>query len=147
MFKKYDCYTNQGTNSSQIKRGVREIMSKKRILIVEDNDMNLKLYQYTLKSIDADMLIARDGNDALKIILSEPLDLVILDIQIPGISGLDVIKQVREKVNLKNLKVIAVTAYSMRGDREKILEAGCNEYVSKPINTREFPQLIREYLK
>jgi two-component system cell cycle response regulator DivK len=71
---------------------------------------------------------------------------VILDIQIPGISGLDVIHKVREKQELKDLKVIAVTAYSMRGDREKILEAGCNEYVSKPINTREFPNLIRSFL-
>lgn len=119
----------------------------KKILIVEDNELNRKLYFYTLKSIDAEFSIAVDGYEALDKIRKENPDLVILDIQIPGISGIEVIKEIRKEPQFKNLMVVAVTAYSMQGDMEKILAAGCNHYVSKPINTREFPILIKGLLE
>lgn len=118
----------------------------KKILIVEDNELNRKLYFYVLKSLDLTIEIAIDGYEALDKIHHDTYDLVILDIQIPGISGIDVIKEIRKEEKYHNLKVIAVTAYSMQGDREKILDAGCNEYLSKPINTREFPLQIQKLL-
>jgi two-component system cell cycle response regulator DivK len=119
---------------------------QKKITIVEDNELNLKLYQYMLRKIDAEIKFARDGQEALNIITTDPPDLVLLDIQIPGISGLDVIQKLRQMPEFAALPVIAVTAYSMVGDREKILAAGCTEYVSKPIDTHTFPDLITKYL-
>ncbi len=121
-------------------------MPKKKILIVEDNDLNLKLYLYALRPIAADILIAKNGDDALTLIQKEKPDLVILDIQIPGKSGIEVAKIVRAKPELDKIAIIAVTAYSMAGDKEKILAAGCNYYLSKPIDTRAFPKIIQDVL-
>ncbi len=121
-------------------------MPKKKILIVEDNDLNLKLYLYALRPIAADILIAKNGDDALNLIQKEKLDLVILDIQIPGKSGIEVAKIVRANPQFSQIQIIAVTAYSMAGDKEKILAAGCNYYMSKPIDTRAFPKIIQDVL-
>ncbi len=121
-------------------------MPKKKILIVEDNDLNLKLYLYALRPIAADILIAKNGDDALNLIQKEKLDLVILDIQIPGKSGIEVAKIVRANPQFSKIQIIAVTAYSMAGDKEKILAAGCNYYMSKPIDTRAFPKIIQDVL-
>ncbi len=121
-------------------------MGKKKILIVEDNELNLKLYLYALRPIVVDTLIAKNGDDALALIQKERPDLVILDIQIPGKSGIEVAKIVRAKPELNKMPIIAVTAYSMAGDKEKILAAGCNYYLSKPIDTRAFPNIIQDLL-
>ncbi len=121
-------------------------MVKKKILIVEDNELNLKLYLYALKPINADFLIAKNGEDALSLIQKDKPDLVILDIQIPGKSGIEVAKIVRLNPEFIKMQIIAVTAYSMAGDKEKILAAGCNYYLSKPIDTRAFPKIIQNLL-
>ena len=115
-------------------------MENKKVLLVEDNEPNLKLYLYALRPVGAQILVARDGNETLDQIFNGKPDVVVLDIQIPGISGIDVAKQVRENPEFVDLPIIAVTAYSMAGDKEKILAAGCNYYLSKPIDTRAFPK-------
>lgn len=117
------------------------------MLIVEDNELNLKLYTIILKKFDLKILIAREGNKALTMIFNEKPDLVILDIQIPGMSGLDIAKKVRSYPEFNCMPLIAVTAYSMSGDKEKILNAGCNYYISKPLDTREFAKAIQNILE
>ncbi len=117
-------------------------MVKKKILVVEDNELNLKLFEYVLRSPGVDVRVARTGDEALAMIAREPLDLVVLDIQLPGMSGIDVAKRVRRDPALSCTRIIAVTALAMAGDRERVLDAGCDYYVSKPIDTRSFRQLI-----
>lgn len=122
-------------------------MEKNKLLVVEDNEVNLKLYMYMLKTIDAEILIARTGVEALEVIEKFKPSVIILDIQIPEIDGLEVARRVRKNLELKDITIIAVTAYSMVGDKEKILQSGCNYYVSKPIDTRKFPIIIERLLK
>ncbi|MHA1731028.1 MAG: response regulator [Promethearchaeota archaeon] len=121
-------------------------MSGKKVLVVEDNPNNLQLFQIILKRLDVEVLTATDGEEALRTIKREKPDLVVLDIQIPGISGLDVLAEIRGTPDLEGILVIAVTAYAMQGDKEKILAAGANHYLSKPINTREFPKIVEKML-
>jgi len=124
----------------------RDLVENKKLLIVEDNELNLKLYQYALRPVQAQIIVARNGHEALELILNEKPDLVILDIQIPGISGIEVVKSVRQNPEFADMPVIAVTAYTMVGDKEKILNAGCNYYLSKPIDTRAFLRIIQALL-
>jgi CheY-like chemotaxis protein len=118
-------------------------VAKKKMLIVEDNELNLKLYMYALRPVDAEIMVARNGPEALRLINDEKPDLVILDIQIPGISGIEVAKTVRKNPDYAGVVIIAVTAYTMVGDKEKILNAGCDYYLSKPIDTRAFLKIIQ----
>jgi CheY-like chemotaxis protein len=117
-----------------------------QVLVVEDNEINLKLMLYTLRQVGTQILTARDGNEALEVISSERPDLVVLDIQLPGLSGMEVAKAVRANPVVAGTPIIAVTAYSMAGDKEKILAAGCDYYLSKPIDTRGFPRTIQSVL-
>src|SRR6056297_1046265 len=118
----------------------------KKILIVEDNDINLKLYNHVIKKIDAEQYVARDGKQALKLAREHVPDVIILDIQIPEINGMEVAKTLRKDSKFDNVKILAVTAYSMRGDKEKILNSGCDYYLSKPISTRELPKIVEDLL-
>ncbi len=121
-------------------------MGKKKVLIVEDNDLNLKLYLLVLRQLDATIMVSKDGDDALVQVEKEHPELVILDVQLPGRNGIEVAKAVRANPALKSVQILAVTAYSMAGDREKILDAGCNYYLAKPIDTRAFPKIIQSIL-
>ena len=87
-----------------------------------------------------------DGEKGLERARKETPDLIILDIQIPRIDGFTFLKLIRNEPNLKAVKIIALTSYAMKGDREKILAAGANEYVSKPINTRQLPEIIKKWI-
>ena len=119
----------------------------KKILIVEDNDTNIKLYKYMLKKIDAEMYYAKDGAEAYQKATDILPDLIIMDIQIPIMNGVEVTQKLRENPEFEKTYIIAVTAYSMRGDKERILQSGCDYYVSKPINTQKFPILIEQFLR
>ncbi len=121
-------------------------MGKKKVLIVEDNDLNLKLYLLVLRQLNATIMVSKDGDDALVQVEKEHPELVILDVQLPGRNGIEVAKAVRANPALKSVQILAVTAYSMAGDREKILDAGCNYYLAKPIDTRAFPKIIQSIL-
>ncbi len=118
-----------------------------KILIVEDNPQNMRLMEMTLKARAYTLLKATDGEEALQVATRERPDLIIMDIQLPRLSGLEVMVRLRQMNGFKHIPVIAITAYAMKGDKEKSLEAGCDAYLPKPINTHELPNLIAEMLQ
>jgi two-component system cell cycle response regulator len=121
-------------------------MAGESILIVEDNPTNLKLTTFLLKSEGYDVSTAIDGPESLKLIESIHPDLILMDVQLPGIDGLEVTRRLKKNPKTQSIPVIALTAYAMKGDKEKALEAGCDGYLSKPIDTRMFPSQIRTFL-
>ncbi|UCH42159.1 MAG: response regulator [Dehalococcoidales bacterium] len=118
----------------------------KKILVVEDNPLNMKLIEMTLKPRGYVLLKASDGQEAFITAVTEHPDLIIMDIQLPGVNGLDVTRKLRETPSVSDTPIIGVTAYAMKGDREKIIEAGCDAYLSKPVDTRQLPELIAKML-
>lgn len=117
-----------------------------KILIVEDNPQNMRLVEMVLRDQDYNLLQATDGEKALDVARQEIPDLILMDIQLPGMNGLDVTRKLRENTTTSHIPIIGITAYAMKGDREKIMAAGCDAYISKPINTRELPGLVRSIL-
>ena len=120
-------------------------MSKK-ILIVEDNPQNMRLVEMALSAESYTLLEATNGEEALEIAKKERPDLIIMDVQLPKMSGLEVTRKLREIPEFNRTPIIAVTAYAMKGDEEKALDAGCSGYLSKPIRARELPNLIAKML-
>lgn len=118
----------------------------KKILIVEDNELNMKLFNDLLKAFGYETLMSIDGSDALQIAHDNHPDLVIMDIQLPGRSGLDLSKDMKSAEDLKDIPIIAATAFAMKGDEEKILAAGCDAYLSKPISVSNFIETINKLL-
>ena len=120
-------------------------MSKK-ILIVEDDPRSLKMIRMTLRAYGYSLLEATDGEEALKMARSDKPDLIIMDLRLPKVSGLEVTRQLRQMSDFSHIAIIAITAYAMKGDEEKAISAGCDAYLAKPINTRELPKLVTEML-
>ncbi len=118
----------------------------KTILIVEDNELNLQLFNDVLEAKGYQTLQSRDGFEALKIVQESPPDLILLDIQLPGMSGLEVAKSIKEDENLKTIPIIAVTAFALKGDEEKLRQGGCVDYLAKPISISGFLEIIAKYL-
>jgi two-component system, cell cycle response regulator DivK len=123
-------------------------LRKKKILVVEDNHMNMELISDLLEINDYEVLKATSGLRMFEIMgsISTVPDLILMDIQIPGGDGLTLTKRLKEDPLTRDVPIIALTAYVMKGDREKALEAGCIDYISKPINTREFVSKISKFL-
>jgi len=121
-------------------------MSEARILVVEDNPMNLELVSDVLEAHGYRVLQAETGRKALEIATRELPDLVLMDIQLPEMDGLEVTRRLKHNEITREIKVIALTAHAMRGDEDKAREAGCSGYIAKPINTREFAGMIEEFL-
>ena len=119
---------------------------KERILIVEDNPQNMRLMEMTLRAKGYTLLRATDGEEALDMATKDKPDLIIMDIQLPKVSGLEVTKRLRQMPAFNYIPIIAVTAYAMKGDKKKVIEAGCDAYLSKPINTRQLPGMVAEML-
>jgi CheY-like chemotaxis protein len=122
-------------------------MPDKNVMVVEDNEKNRKLMRVVLKAKGYNVIEAATGEEALNILRNQKPDIILMDIQLPGIDGITLIKQIKETTALKDTPIIAVTAYAMKGDEEKIMEAGCDAYVSKPINTQELPLIVEKYIK
>src|SRR5258708_36481076 len=118
----------------------------KRVLIVEDNELNMKLFNDLLEAHGYATLKTRDGIDALKMAREHHPDLIIMDIQLPEVSGLDVTKWLKEDEKLRHIPVIAVTAFAMKGDEEKIREGGCQDYIAKPISVVKFLETVQKHL-
>lgn len=118
----------------------------KRVLIVEDNELNMKLFHDLLEAHGYITLQTRDGMDALRIAREERPDLILMDIQLPEVSGLEVTRWLKEDADLKSIPVIAVTAFAMKGDEEKIRQGGCEDYISKPISVTKFLEAVRRHL-
>jgi two-component system cell cycle response regulator DivK len=118
----------------------------KTVLIVEDNELNMKLFHDLLEAHGYDTLQTRDGVEALKIAREHKPDLILMDIQLPEVSGLEVAKWIKEDDRLKSIPIVAVTAFAMKGDEERIREGGCEAYLSKPISVGKFIETIRHFL-
>jgi len=117
-----------------------------KILVVEDNERNRILMRQILTYRGYDVLEATDGLTGLEMARAHMPALILLDIQMPVMNGFMVIRELRNNPELRKIKVIAVTSFAMKGDREKALQAGFDEYVTKPIDTRKFPKLVKQVL-
>ena len=117
------------------------------ILVVEDNERNLKLLRDVLEYAGYDVRVARTGEDGVTLAVKEPPDLVLMDLQLPGIDGMEALRQLRASPRTADIPVVAVTAQAMKQDRERALEAGFDGYLEKPISVRAFPGQVRSFLR
>ena len=117
----------------------------KKVLIVEDNELNMKLFHDLLDAQGYQTLQTREGLQALALAREHHPDLILMDIQLPEISGLEVTKWLKEDDDLSHIPVVAVTAFAMKGDEERIREGGCEAYISKPISVSHFLETIRRF--
>ncbi len=120
--------------------------NKAKILIVEDNPVNLELFMDVLEMEGYSCLSAAKGEEAIEIAGKENPDLVLLDIQLPGMDGMTVERTLRSSDNTKHLKIIALTAHAMKGDKEMFLGEGFDGYIAKPIKIKEFIEEIKGYI-
>ncbi|MCX6074342.1 MAG: response regulator [Campylobacterales bacterium] len=118
-----------------------------RVLIVEDNDNNMELISFILETSGEETLQAMNGLSGVEKALSEQPDYIILDIQLPDIDGFEVLKRIRAAKEGKDIPIIAMTSYAMSGDKEKMLNAGCNGYIEKPIDPERVIAQIRDVLE
>jgi two-component system cell cycle response regulator DivK len=124
----------------------KKLSVPKTVLIVEDNDLNMKLFHDLLEAHGYDILQTKDGMEALRLARLHRPDLILMDIQLPEVSGLEVTKWIKEDDELRSIPIIAVTAFAMKGDEEKIREGGCEAYIAKPISVVNFLQTVERYL-
>ena len=119
----------------------------KTVMVVEDNDLNMKLFHDLLEAHGYNILQTKDGMEALRLAREHRPDLILMDIQLPEVSGLEVTKWIKEDDDLKSIPVVAVTAFAMKGDEEKIREGGCEAYIAKPISVTNFLQTVAHFLR
>jgi len=117
-----------------------------KILIIEDNEQNLYLEKFILEKYGLEVIEARDGMHGIKLAKEKKPNLILLDIQLPMMDGYEVANVLRSDPGLINTSIVAVTSYAMAGDRERVLAAGCNGYIEKPINPDTFLSEVLEYL-
>ncbi|AWU94024.1 response regulator [Azospirillum ramasamyi] len=118
----------------------------KTVLIVEDNELNMKLFHDLLEAHGYGTLQTRDGMDAMRLARQHHPDLILMDIQLPEVSGLEVTRWIKDDPELKSIPVVAVTAFAMKGDEEKIRQGGCEDYVAKPISVVKFLETVKKFL-
>jgi two-component system cell cycle response regulator DivK len=119
----------------------------KTILIVEDNELNMKLFNDLLEAHGYNTLQTRDGRDVMSMTRKHRPDLILMDIQLPEISGLEIAKMLKADDDLHMIPVVAVTAFAMKGDEQKIRNGGCDGYIAKPISVNNFLQTIANFLE
>jgi two-component system cell cycle response regulator DivK len=119
----------------------------RKILIVEDNEDSRELLAKVLRNKGYIIVEAVDGEEAIEKVVSERPDLVLLDISIPKLDGYEVAKRLKGREDVKEIPIVAVTAHAMKGDREKVIAAGFEGYISKPVDVRELPEQVRSYLR
>jgi len=117
-----------------------------KILVVEDNETNTYLISFILRKSGYEVIEARTGEEGVALAIREKPDLVIMDIRLPGIDGLEATKRIRESEADGKIPIVALTSYAMTGDKEKALKAGCTGYIEKPINPETFMAEIEKYL-
>jgi two-component system cell cycle response regulator DivK len=118
----------------------------KTVLVVEDNELNMKLFHDLLEGIGYNIVETRNGLEAIDLARKHRPDLILMDIQLPEVSGLEVTKWIKEDDELRSIPVIAVTAFAMKGDEERIRQGGCEAYMSKPISVGKFIETVKAYL-
>ena len=126
---------------------ISNIGKMSRVLIVEDNDLNLKLFHDLLTIKHYDIITSREGHDAVELARSQNPDLILMDIQLGGVSGLDIIKVLKGASDTSKIPIIAVTAFAMKQDEIKIMESGCDMYLSKPVSINQFFDAVAKYLE
>jgi two-component system cell cycle response regulator DivK len=119
---------------------------KKTVLIVEDNDLNMKLFHDLLEAHGYVTLQTKDGKQALELALEHHPDLIIMEIQLPEVSGLEVTRWIKSNDAIKDIPIIAVTAFAMKGDEEKIRDGGCEAYIAKPISVSKFIDTVKSFV-
>ncbi len=119
----------------------------KTILIVEDNELNMKLFNDLLEAHGYNTLQAKDGRLVIEITRKNRPDLILMDIQLPEISGLEIAKMLKADDDLRDIPVVAVTAFAMKGDEQKIRDGGCDGYIAKPISVANFLQTVSKFLE
>ena len=122
-------------------------MAEKTILIVDDNPVNLKLIRVLLAGEGYDVHTAGDAEEALRVLQELRPRMILMDIQLPGIDGLELTRRLKADPVTRHITILGLTAYAMKGDEEKILAAGCDGYIAKPIDTRTLPEVIERYLE
>jgi two-component system, cell cycle response regulator DivK len=121
-------------------------MSNSRILVVEDNRDNMTLITDVLLSLDYQVLQAVDGEQGVQVTQTEKPDLILMDLSLPKVDGWTATRRIKADPDLKHIPIIALTAHAMHGDRERALEAGCDDYITKPINLSELAKKLTRYL-
>jgi CheY-like chemotaxis protein len=124
----------------------RDAMPGEAILIVDDNPVNLKLARVLLTREGYQVGTASDAEEALRVLETFAPRLILMDIQLPGMDGLELTRRLKADPRTQDAVIIGLTAYAMKGDEERVLAAGCDGYVAKPIDTRSFPALVAQYL-
>ena len=119
---------------------------RRKILIVEDNELNMKLFHDLLDAHGYQTIQTRNGLDALTLARQERPALILMDIQLPEVSGLEVTKWLKDDDDLREIPVVAVTAFAMKGDEQRIRDGGCEAYISKPISVTTFIETIRRFI-
>ena len=120
-------------------------MEPKTILIIEDNQLNMKLVKTLLQIEKHQVLEAGSAENGLEIAKERLPDLILMDIQLPGMNGLEATRIIKEDPEMTNIPVVALTSFAMQGDEEKAISAGCEGYITKPIDTREFTKMVAQY--
>lgn len=120
----------------------------KRILVVEDNDMNMQLVEFLLDEGGYAIVKAASGEEAMSVARSgEQVDLILMDIHLPGIDGLSVVRELKSDPRTSAIPILALTAHAMRGDKDRFLQAGCDGYISKPIDVKTFLSSIEPFVR
>ena len=132
--------------STGSRRTVATATMTKTVLIVEDNELNMKLFRDLLEAHGYRTLQTRNGMEALTLARTHRPQLILMDIQLPEVSGLEVTKWIKEDDDLRDIPVIAVTAYAMKGDEERIRQGGCEAYISKPISVPGFVAIVKQFI-
>jgi CheY-like chemotaxis protein len=122
-------------------------MSTKTILVVEDNALNMKLVKSLLKIGKHDMLEAPDAETGITLARDKKPDLILMDIQLPGMDGLTATQIIKEDPSVKDIPIVAFTSFAMEGDEEKAMEVGCAGYITKPLDTQNFLKTVESYLR
>lgn len=137
-------YQESGTN---VERRVPEMRATTRsVLIVEDNELNMKLFNDLLVAHGYKTIQTRNGFDALELARKHRPDLILMDIQLPEVSGLEVTRWLKDDDSLREIPIVAVTAFAMKGDEERIRSGGCEAYISKPISVMAFLETVRKFI-
>ena len=121
-------------------------MATKRILIVEDNALNMKLLRDVLEAYGYQTITTEEGTAAFAIACEEQPDLILMDLQLPDVSGFDAVRRLKDHAATRSIPVIAVTAFAMSGDERKALSSGCDAYVAKPIVLRDFIEIVERFI-
>ena len=131
---------------ASVESGIGTGLMPKKVMIVEDNELNMKLFRDLIEASGYETVRTRNGLEALDLARAHRPDLILMDIQLPEVSGLEVTKWLKEDDALKGVPVVAVTAFAMKGDEEVIRQGGCEAYISKPISVTSFLETVRRFI-